>query len=275
MSGYYPTQARVVVGRTDRGGDLVLDLADAWHIAIQGQTRSGKSVLTYTMLSQLAYYPHVQIAGIDPTGILFAPLVNAPAKHLRASGAKDPANFKTVLQALVDEMDNRIESMLAEGTDKLTHFSPKNPLTVVVLEEFPGIMRAAKAHDMASGAKVSERIEPAISLAVGRLVSEGAKAGIRVVVLAQRLSAAVMDTDSRSQFGTRMSLRLDNSDAVKMLHESVDPQLLTAWPRFAPGVGVCDLTGDRCMFKADFIDYEGYRATWLERYPARRGSLSA
>lgn len=259
----------LVVGRTQQGHDLVVDLSDAWHIAVQGQTRSGKSVWTYLLLSQVAAMRNALVAGIDPTGILFAPLEGAPGADFRASRgrAEELEEYVHVLTRLVDLMDTRIDDLLAQGLDKMEEFTPENPLVIVVLEEYPGIIRALKAQDQTSGAKVADRLAPKVEALIGRLVSESAKVGIRVLAIAQRMSAQVMDTDTRSQMGTRISLRLDNADAIGMLHDNVDDDLKAQWPIFAPGVGVADIAGTRNQFRADLIDYQQYRKAWLERYP--------
>lgn len=255
-----PSNAPVLIGRTESGTDLVLDFGAAWHTAIQGQTRSGKSVLSYVALSQLAMKSHVVVAGLDPTGILLSPFNHFPRPEWRALKTNDMPAHREVLTRLIEEMDRRIELVLDAGMDKLEDFTEEMPLIVVVLEEFPGIMAAARSVDAATGAKAADRLEPAIGLAVGRLVREAAKVGFRVVLLAQRMSSQAVDTDSRSQFGCRISMRLDNADAVKMLHDSVEPDLLAQFPTFRPGMGLYELPGVRERFKADVMDYAGYKA---------------
>ncbi|MGL5862214.1 MAG: hypothetical protein ACRCY9_13260, partial [Phycicoccus sp.] len=64
----------VVVGRWDDGTDLAVDVVgDAWHLAIQGATRSGKSALCYTLLGAYAARPDVLVCGLDPSGVLLSP----------------------------------------------------------------------------------------------------------------------------------------------------------------------------------------------------------
>lgn len=267
------TSAKIVVGRTETGEDLVLDLGAAWHTALQGQTRSGKSVLTYNILAKLAALPYVAIVGCDPTGILLHPFATAPLSHLRALGTADMGAHKKVLAGLLVEMDRRIELLRSQDLDKLEEFTPELPLLVVVLEEFPGIMGAATGDDAVTGAKAGDRLAPFIQVAVGRLVREAAKVGIRVILLAQRMSSQAVDTDARSQFGCRISLRLDNSDAVKMLHSEVTPELLAQWPTFSPGVGVYELPGVRQRFRADYIDYGTYIERVRRYYPIDTGGV--
>src|SRR5699024_12543066 len=59
------------------------------HTVVAGATRSGKSVFSYVVLSQLARLPFVQVVGVDPSGLLLAPFVDAGAEHLALGTAVD------------------------------------------------------------------------------------------------------------------------------------------------------------------------------------------
>ena len=87
----------------------------------------------------------------------------------------------------------------------------------MVLEEYPGELKQLRDFDAAQDRKRGERLEPTARAAVGRLVAEGAKAGVRVLLLAQRADAEFIDGASRSNFAARVSFRVDNADAVRML----------------------------------------------------------
>ncbi|MBG6190101.1 S-DNA-T family DNA segregation ATPase FtsK/SpoIIIE [Arthrobacter sp. CAN_A212] len=268
------TDLSVVVGRTETGRNLSIDFGAAWHTAIQGQTRSGKSVLTYVCLSQLSRSARVVIAGCDPTGILLNPFSGASHKTWRSLGNSDMAAHRTALHRIVDEMDLRIARLREQNLDKMIAFTPSLPLVVVVMEEYPGLLASARAWDLLHGLKPGERVEPAISHAVGRLVRESAKAGMRVLLLAQRMSAQSVDTESRSQFGCRISLRLDNSDAVKMLHDNLPANLLDQFSTFDPGVGVIDAPGiPRERFRTDMLEYADYVVRVHRHYPPTSSPL--
>src|SRR5699024_10186118 len=145
------------------------------------------------------------------------------------------------LTDIVSEMDQRTLQLGANGKDKLDpgDFSAELPVLVVVLEEWPGIIRAAGAEVAAENRTAAERVGPKIEAAVGRLVAEGAKSGIRVILRGQRLSSKALDTDSRSNFVVRHTLRVDNADAVGMLHDNA-----TEWApvvaAFDPGQGLIE-----------------------------------
>ena len=249
----------VRLGRLDDGQDLVLDLADPTHIAIQGMTRSGKSVLSYVLLGSLARRENVVVAGADPTGILLNPWRSHPCPEWRALGTANLQESVTVLDAIVSEMDARIASLLAADQDKLTTFTLKQPLVIVVLEEYPGLLSAVEMDDSATGRKPAERLHSRIQRNVRRLIQEGAKVGFRVVLIAQRMDATIVGGAERSNLSTRFTLRVDNADAVRMLHPNASPDEVEKVARFTPGMGLVELPGKPIQtFKSDFIMYEEY-----------------
>ena len=172
------------LGITELGTGFNIDFNDAWHYAIQGMTRSGKSVLVYSLLAPLAACDNVRICGVDPTGILLKPWQEHPGSKYRHLGGKDLQHAADVLASLCDEMDRRIQDMLAAYQDKIEVFTPDLPLLVVVLEEYPGLLALAESYDTAAGLKPAERVQNRIKRSVKRLVQEGAKAGIRLVLIA-------------------------------------------------------------------------------------------
>lgn len=241
-----PPTPSVVLGRSERApdeaADLILDLArDATHIAVQGQTRSGKSVFAYAMLTQLAACDSVIIAGADPSGILLAPFVGTRHEPWQALGTRNPERVLEVLGRAVDEMDRRTALLGEMVKDKLTAFTPDLPLLVVVLEEYPGLRRAIEATDQASGGGSGSKLLPLVDLAIARLLAEGAKVGVRVFLMAQRLGVDVLKGGDRSNIPTRISFRMDKAEAVGMLHESIPGGLDVEEVRnFPPGVGLVE-----------------------------------
>ncbi len=256
------TDFPVILGIVETGHELVLDFADSWHTALQGMSRSGKSVLTYTVLAQLAKYPEALITGLDPTGVLLGPFGDSPGAEYRAITTASMENHAAVIAGLVAEMDTRITGLLAAGKDKLDSFSEETPLLVVVLEEYPGVLGAAAAEDSENGRKPAERVKPKIQAGVRRLIQEGAKVGVRVLVLAQRMDAEIVGGAERSNLGNRLTLRVDNLDAVKMLHPMADTDTASLAAQFSPGHGLIGRPGlPTQRFRADYLAYPKYTAS--------------
>jgi len=262
------THSVATIGRLEDGSNFAIDLAVESHLGIQGASRSGKSVLTYLLLGGLASRSEVVIAGIDPTGILFNGFKYAPRPEWRHSLTDEMQAAAEALALVTTEMDARITNLLKWDYDKIQSFTSERPLIAVVLEEYPGLLSAALAEDEANGRKIGMRIEPVIRLKVRRLIQEGAKVGIRVVLLAQRMSASVVGGDERSNIGTRISLRVDNADALRMLHGDVDDDLVQQVRLFEPGVGLVERPGQsRMKFRADYTTYQDYLNVCRRAYP--------
>lgn len=253
-----------VVGRREDGSDFVLDFTSASHTVVQGQTRSGKSVLLYVALSQIVKHPHVQLWGIDPNAVLLSPLSDFTGQPEHFVTRNDPAEALELLEHLVSIMDERIADLKKMGIDKIETFSQATPLIVLVLEEFPGLIRQAELED--KSLKAGDRITPKIRGLVGRLVSESAKTGMRVVLVAQRADAEILDGSTRAQMGQRITLGVDNSDAVKMLHPQAEPDLVERVTHFKNGRCLVFQDREQYVCQVDLMDY----ATFLDVLPSHK-----
>lgn len=240
----HPTSARgpVVLGRREDATDLTWDPWTDAHIGLQGQTRGGKSHGIQTVLAAVSMRDDVVVTGCDPSGILLGPWTNGRGGAWIATGTRDMTQHAAVLTALVTEMDHRIAMLADARVDKLTRFTPATPVLVVVLEEYPGLLASARSEDDADGRKAGDRVTPLIERQVGRLVREGAKVGVRVLVLAQRMSAKTLDTDDRANLATRITLRCDSADSIRMLHDGADTDAAEV-RAFAPGVCLAEHPG--------------------------------
>lgn len=208
----------VILAVAEGGGLISTTWDKAGHLVLQGMTRSGKSVFAYSLLSQLAAMGDVVIAGSDPSGLLLGDVYNGSRhREWQAAGSGDVHAHLDVLARVVDEMDARIAG-LPEDADKIDRFSPEQPLITVVLEEFAGLVRRAGLEKGKSG---EPKLADQIRALYGRLISEGHKAGIRLVLITQRASAAIIGGDERGNFGFRISFRVEDPESLEMLHGSL------------------------------------------------------
>lgn len=251
----------VRLGRFEDGSDWTWDPgAQVFHGAIQGATRSGKSALTYSLLSQLVQSRAVAIAGVDPSAVLLGPIEDAKASRSSwISASSDPAAAAVVIESLVAELGARLSQLRVEGVDKLETFTPERPLVVVVLDEYPGLVASCKAADAAASPR--GKTAATVSAGVGRLVREGAKGGFRVVMLAQRMSSFAVDTDDRSNFGLRATLRVDTGDAIRMLHDGVDTSMAEEIRSWEAGRCMVEMPPDGLRIaQSDLCSYADYKA---------------
>lgn len=258
-----PRTGPVVLGVDEHGHPLTLDPYSTPHAALQGATRSGKSSTCYALLAALAHRDDVTVCGIDPSGLLLDPFTHGRGSSFIATGTRpdDLDRCAQVLADLVDLMDDRVRDLRAAGVDKLTDYTPMVPAVWVVLEEYPGLITAARALDAERGSKPGQRLAPRVESLVGRLVKEGAKVGVLVLALAQRMSADAMKTDDRSNLGMRVTHRVDNNDAVAMLHEGLPREQVAAVRVFAPGVALAESPGVPVRrVRMHYTSYTVYRA---------------
>lgn len=264
-TGYEVDPRAVVLGRDEHGHPVTLNPYTTAHAGMQGATRSGKSSTCYTLLAALAHRPDVIVCGVDPSGLLLAPFTT---EHGGRGGAfiatgtsrEDITHAVAVLVDLVAMMDARIRDLRSSGVDKLTTFTPTLPACWVVMEEYPGLLAAAKALDAEAGTKAGERLAPRLAASLGRLVKEGAKVGLFVLVLAQRMSADALNTDDRMNLALRITLRVDNGDAVAMLHDGITRDHVTAVRDFAPGIALIESPGHGVRrVRLHYTDYPTYR----------------
>lgn len=241
---------RVFVGRTDDGTDLVHDWRRSGHTVVQGVTRSGKSVWTYGVLAQFAADPCVRLAGIDPTGLLWRPFAGSRHEPCLVSGLRDLTRHERLLAGLVDEMDQRIVD-LPMDRDSI-EITAERPMLVVVLEEHAGFLRALDAADKDAGKRVRAHL--------ARLLAEGAKVGVRVIILVQRAEAAILGAFERAMCSVRISFRTDNRAAVELLHPGCPPDVADGHTTSEPGVALVTEPGrPLARMRAPFMgDYAAY-----------------
>ena len=257
-----PESTLIVAGRLDNGQDLEINLADAVHTAVQGETRSGKSVFLYNILAQASKMPQVQIWGFDPNRVLLSPHAQlAPDRFALGVKDSDQEQISKLCDDLTDLLDARLMLLDHLGLDKLSDFSPETPICAVVFEETPGLFHALAESDRSK--KTADRLEPKVRATLSRLLMEGAKVGFRLFVIAQRFDASVIGGAGRSQLARRITFRVDTNDAVTMLHPGTEPQDVKRIKAFPVGMCFFQLFGKCIDAKSDRMEYDAYRSAIL------------
>lgn len=257
-----PDSTLIVAGRLDNGQNLEINLADAVHTGVQGETRSGKSVFLYNVLAQASKMPQVQIWGFDPNHVLLLPHAQlAPERFALGVKESDQEQISKLCDDLTALLDARLMMLTQLGQDKLSDFTEEDPLCAVVFEEAPGLFGAIAETDRPK--KPAERLEPKVRATLSRLLMEGAKVGIRVFVIAQRFDANVIGGAARSQLSRRITFRVDTNDAVTMLHPGTSPQDVERIKKFEVGMCFFQLFGKCIDAKSDRMEYDAYRSSVL------------
>jgi S-DNA-T family DNA segregation ATPase FtsK/SpoIIIE len=252
----------IPLGRDDRGEEAAIDLVAASHLLASGASRSGKTNAVMNAISiATSSVPEVQFAGCDVSSLLIHPLRELPGAKFRSAGGGNFEPHVRAMNALVAELDRRIGILLDREVDKLTEFSSDLPLLICLFDEVPALFALAEADDAATGRKVGERCAPAIRRAFRRLTMESAKVGMRIWAVATRADAAILGGAERSNFGTRLTFRVDGPDALRMMHPYASDIDAHAFP---PGVGLIE-TPELGLRKVRF-----YPTTYAEYVAAAR-----
>ena len=255
----------VDVARYEDGSRFSWDVTDASHTIIQGMIRSGKSVATYGLLSQVARMPddEVQVWGIDPASVLLGPWQDRMHGRERVVLGTDAGQSLDLLWKLVSLMEERLTRLRQDGREKLE--AGDAPMLLIVLEEYPGLLRAIDQEDASRPSK--ERRGPAVRALVDRLLSEGAKVSVRVLMIVQRADASIVGGYARGQFGTRLSFSVDNREAVQMLHPTAEPDVVNEVRSFPPGRALVWHHRREQTAQFDLTDYGVYRYLVLNGGP--------
>ncbi|MCE1179630.1 MAG: hypothetical protein LWW86_11485 [Micrococcales bacterium] len=267
----------LALGRSESQADVCWHpLTPATHALVVGGTRSGKSVALQVWLTQAASMPDVLICGVDPTGLLLAPFSEGPEEDLIALGTEPEslAHAVELLAHLVDvTLGERLARLRAHRLDAIRETDDGMPAVLVVLEEYPAFLAACAADDTATGRKPNERLRTRAELYVQRLLAEGLKAAIVVVIAAQRADADVLGGYRRDQISTRVAFRLESADGWRMVLPSVPD--LGVDDDLVPGEGYFSTPGKAVeRFRADYIDYPTYRDHVEQAMAWRRDHLS-
>lgn len=254
MNGPVSANAPVRVGETEYQDPVAYDFATPSHIALAGATRSGKSALAYWLLGQLAAMPWVRIVGSDVSSLLLHPFAGDP---LVALGQDDLDAHAKALEGVEKLMRDRLDRLLAERRDKIDEFTVACPL-VVVIEEFPSLLELAKTLDASTSPK--GRLEARLRAVFLRLVTQSAKCGIRMMVIAQRMDASILQGVARSNIETRFLLRSDEAGIEMMIPDLGDRQR-SFLARARPGVGFMTAPCvPPTLFRGVNVSYRAYLA---------------
>ena len=156
-----------------------------------------------------------------------------------------------MLERVVAEMDRRHPAhpdQQRHGADR-----PGLPAAGGRARGIPGLLRLLDTVDAKGYGKTARAC-------VARLLSEGRKAGVRVVILMQRADANIIGGYERGQASHRISFRVDTagrrSDAAPASRRGCDRRTLAT---AAPGIGLLSAPGrPLTRFRAPMLPYGDY-----------------
>lgn len=191
------------------------------HSLVAGATGSGKSVLIQAIILDIAATNPKELAQIiliDPKmGVDYAALEDLP--HMREAIITTKERSTEVLEALVEEMENRYRAFAQARARDLTTFNSKAapdarlPMVFLIHDEFADWM-------------LDDGYKGAVSAAVQRLGVKARAAGIHLIFAAQRPDKDVMPMQLRENLGNRLILKVASELTSKIALDRPGAELL-------------------------------------------------
>ncbi|MFJ9448652.1 FtsK/SpoIIIE domain-containing protein [Kitasatospora sp. NPDC101235] len=228
--GSLRANSEILLGHTEDGEPVTINLATGSHGAIQGVTRSGKSNTANTIFAHAALMPDVRMVIVDPNLGSVAPWWRTA--HT-VSASSSPEEACTVLEELRAEMERRQGIFWAARTDKLVDFTPEMPLILLAVDEVSNFTNWPDR-------KLADRFR----MLLQAVTSQGHKFGIRVWLLGQKLEANVLNTATRTNLTSRICHRVDTvEDYLHMFPDGRHLEVTAAERSMPEGVGIASVPG--------------------------------
>lgn len=232
----------VVLGETDEGKRLWVDLSEHPHTLVAGTTGSGKSVFLRTILANLA---HLQSTGardievylVDPKVVEF----NSYEKlnKLIASVTYTYDKTLSMLKILRRKMEARYKAMAQYGIQSIREMPHLFPQTVIIIDEVADLMlQDKKTHEFETG--------------IVKLAQKARAAGIYLVLATQRPSKDVLTGLIKANFPARVCCKVSSRVDSQVVLDSPGAESLL-------GRGDAILQSpiyDRVRFQAAFCEPE-------------------
>jgi S-DNA-T family DNA segregation ATPase FtsK/SpoIIIE len=237
-----------LLGKTDEGEDLWVDMAENPHLLIAGGTGSGKSVLLHTLVANAisldaSGFQNVELYLVDPKRVeftLYDSLLDGPVERIES----DYVPTVEMLEELVDRMEERYAEMNRLGVRKVTDLDRDTqylqfPYIMVFIDEVNDLMMQDKKMHIFQDLVV-------------RLAQKGRAAGIHLIMATQRPSVDVLTGLIKANFPARIGCRTASK---------TDSQVILDMPGAESLLGRGDailrnMKHDRVRFQVAYVDPE-------------------
>nr|DAQ17650.1 MAG TPA: DNA TRANSLOCASE FTSK [Caudoviricetes sp.] len=256
---YQRMKLPAVLGIDSNGHQLVIELADAPHLLIAGQTGSGKSVCLNDILVSILQYEQpadVQFLLIDPKQVELSKYACIP--HLAGPIATTPEEALNALHWAVDEMERRYTILRQRGAAGLDLAPGLFSRLVIAIDELADLIQASK-----------KEVETLIS----RLAAKGRAAGIHLIVATQYPSAKIITGAIKANIPTRIAFKTSSNSDSRVILDMVGAEKLTGKGDglfFAPASSVPQRF-QACYLSPEEINTACHYA-WLNSPQGRRGT---
>lgn len=195
----------VVIGESDTGEPLWVDIAGLPHILVAGSTGSGKSTFLHVLIANVMRRNDVELYLSDPKhGVEFSRYA-----HKATYIAKDYDSNIYMLEALTEKMEKRYQLINESG---VFHVGMKS---LVIIDEVADLMLADKRNK-------SSKFEDLLC----NLAAKARAAGIYIVCATQRPSVDVITGLIKANFPARLACKVASSVDSKIILDRIGAESL-------------------------------------------------
>lgn len=201
------------------------DITEAPHMLIAGSTGSGKSVMINTIIQSLTKQltdKQLELVLIDPKRVELAHFAKLP--HVKTAIAYEVDDARDLLETLVDEMEERYQTLMDAGVRSIDDYKGKMIRKLVIVDEFADLMMSGgKTKEKAIKADITEETfgfgtktkskfkkeiepeKPSVESLIVRLAQKARAVGIHVILATQRPSADVVTGLIKANIPTKIA----------------------------------------------------------------------
>ena len=233
------------------------------HSLVSGTTGSGKGILVTNLLLDLCALngpDEMDLYLIDPKkGVDYAWARRLP--QLRGGIISDQQAAKSILQDLVEQMEQRYVDIQAEGCRNIDHFNR-------IVPEHRRLRRAVIFFDEVANWMQDDEFKQEVDSLINKIATMSRAAGFHLFMVYQRADNQVMTMQLRTNLGNKLILRLGDEGSSKIaLNEKGAERLL------GKGHLIAKLdTDDKVYLQVPFIGdeevddlAEAVIASWMEQ----------
>lgn len=196
MEGYStPTVKKnpIVMGYTETGKEIILDMNEMGHTLISGMSRSGKSRMAKSLMKTILEFADVAI---------FSPKIADYVEFMDSADiSSDIDYFGGLIRRTVGVLERRNEKQLSKSIEKGESVRCTDPPMLIVIDEF---------------AQFSEAIDEGAMRGLKRLIAEGAGLNIFLMIITQVPTKKLLSDGLRDNMMTLIAFKARDGYASRM-----------------------------------------------------------
>ena len=193
-----------LLGETDEGKPLWVDMASNPHLLVAGATNSGKSVFLHTLIANAVCRGDVKLTLIDTKLVEFSSYYHPIMDPYVEATARTYEEAILAIEDVYNMMESRYRFMDQLGIQNANQRSDVFDKQLVIIDE---------ASDLMMFDKKTKRFETLLI----KLAQKARAAGIYLVLATQRPSADVLTSLIKSNFPARVACRVANKTDSRVI----------------------------------------------------------